>query len=126
MSPKSKIVTLFEVPFENDSDEQVRTVRSLVAVARAVFVIWLGAVKDPLKPTISSLTPWQPERIQYHGLASQNPLLYNIIDTEETRRRNDEERRRLALIVRRIRRSSDEEAQRRALISQDLAKPRQS
>lgn len=94
-----------------------------MAVARAVFVIWLGAVKDPLKPTISSLTPWQPERIQYHGLASQNPLLYNIIDPEETRRRNDEERRRLALIVRRI---SDAEAQRRALISQDLAKPRQS
>jgi hypothetical protein len=73
-----KLVTVLEIPFLDSSDEEIRRIRTLVALARAVFVIWLGAVKPVWKPAIDGLTPWRQQDIPYHGLACHNPLVYDI------------------------------------------------
>ena len=61
LDPRSKFVTLFEIPFKDDSDEEVRRVRALVSLARVVFVIWLGAFSEQPKPVVSELVPWRLE-----------------------------------------------------------------
>jgi len=92
---------LFEVPFSDDSDEEIRRIRSLLALARAVFVMWLGAVDDISKPAIDEFTPWRQQDIMYHGLASHNPLVYDINDPKEMKERAEEEGLRRAMIIRR-------------------------
>ena len=67
LSPKGKFVTLFEIPFKDDSDEEVRRVRRLVTLARAVYAIWLGAFKERSGPVVNELVPWDLEHIRYQG-----------------------------------------------------------
>lgn len=77
LSP-GRLVTYFEVPFRDHSDEEIERIKTLVALARAVFVIWLGAVRESSKLPIKDLVPRGRDKIGYHGLASHNPLIYNI------------------------------------------------
>jgi hypothetical protein len=72
-----KLVKYFEAPFRDDSDEEIERIKTLVALARAIFVIWLGAVREESKYPIKDLVPWGLNNIGYHGLASHNPLSYN-------------------------------------------------
>ena len=69
---------LLEVPFADDSTEEIKRLRTLVALARAVLVIWLGAVKKDSKKAITGLVPWDIEPINYLGLSSHNGLWRNI------------------------------------------------
>ena len=55
-------------------------------------MIWLGALKDPSKAVVGELTPWRQEGIDYHGLASHNPLLYDIKGPEEMREEAEQRR----------------------------------
>jgi hypothetical protein len=82
LSPRGKFITLFEVPFKDGSSQEIRRIRTLVTLARAVFVVWLGAVKESSKPAIKELNPWELECIHYRGLASHNPLAKNIRDPQ--------------------------------------------
>ena len=75
---RGKFVTLLEVPFADDSTEEIKRVRTLVALARAVLVIWLGAVKKESKKAITGLVLWDIETINYLGLSSHNGLWRNI------------------------------------------------
>lgn len=72
---KGKLITLFEMPFKDDSDEEARRVRRLVTLAREVYAIWLGAIKDRSNPVINELVPWGLEHIRYRGLAGLSSLL---------------------------------------------------
>jgi hypothetical protein len=56
---------------------EIERIKTLVALARAIFVIWLGAVREESKYPIKDLVPWGLNNIGYHGLASHNPLSYN-------------------------------------------------
>jgi hypothetical protein len=77
LSP-GRLVTYFEVPFRNESDEEIERIKILVALARAVFVIWLGAVRESSKLPIMDLVPRGLGKIGYYGLVSHNPLIYNV------------------------------------------------
>jgi hypothetical protein len=55
-------------------------------------VIWLGAVKESSKPEIKELIPWDLKSINYHGLASHNPLARDVRDPGEMRRKREEEK----------------------------------
>ncbi|KAL2012465.1 hypothetical protein VTN00DRAFT_5183 [Thermoascus crustaceus] len=80
LSKHGKLVTLLEVPFKDDSHEETLRVRALVRLARAVFAIWLGAVRESSKPLIQKLVPWELEYIRYRGLASCKFLAFNLHD----------------------------------------------
>ena len=75
---RGKFVTLLEVPFADDSTEEIKRVRTQVALARAVLVIWLGAVTKQSRKAITGLVPWDVETINYLGLSSHNGLWRNI------------------------------------------------
>lgn len=77
---RGQFVTLLEVPFADDSAEEIKRVRTLVALAKAVLVIWLGAVGKQSRKAIAGLVPWDIATINYLGLAGHNPLLRNISD----------------------------------------------
>lgn len=70
-----KFITLLEIPFKDDSAEEVERIRRLVTLARGVFVIWLAAAED--RSAIKEVVPWELEGIHYRGLASHN-LTRNI------------------------------------------------
>ncbi len=89
LGPKGQLITLFEVPFRDNSDEEVMRIRSLVTLARAIFAIWLGAVRELANPEIKRLVPWELEGLHYHGLTGYNPLARNISDPEETRKKRE-------------------------------------
>lgn len=73
LSPKRKFITFLEVPFKGGGDEEVGRIRSLAILAKAVFAIWLGAVRESSKPAIKELAPWAVENVRYLGLANHNP-----------------------------------------------------
>jgi hypothetical protein len=52
-----KLVKYFEAPFRDDSDKEIERIKTLVALARAIFVIWLGAVREESKYPIKDLVP---------------------------------------------------------------------
>ncbi|KAK0118601.1 hypothetical protein ONS96_011692 [Cadophora gregata f. sp. sojae] len=87
LSRRGKLLfTLLEVPFENDSAEEIQRIRRLVTLAREVFVIWLAAAKDCSK--VKEAVPWELADIFYHCLAGHN-LTRNIkgVRNEKTERR---------------------------------------
>lgn len=49
LNRRGKFVTLLEVPFADDSTEEIEGVRTLVTLAEAVLVIWLGGVNKQLR-----------------------------------------------------------------------------
>lgn len=67
--------TLLEVPFEDDSAEEIEKTRRLVTLAREVFVIWLEAARDC--SLFEEIIPWEVEDLLYSGLAGHN-LARNI------------------------------------------------
>ena len=75
---RGKFVTLLEIPFADDSVQEITRVRTLVALAKAVLVIWLGAVDKPSRKAITGLVPWDIETISYLGLVAHNGLSRNI------------------------------------------------
>lgn len=77
---RGQFVTLLEVPFADDSTEEIKRVRTLVALAKAVLVIWPGAAKKQSRKAIEGLVPWDIATIDYLGFASHNPFLRNISD----------------------------------------------
>ena len=83
LSPTGKFITLFTIPFKNDSMEEVQRTRTLVTLARAIFVIWLGAVKEDSKLAVEDLVPWGGKDISYHGFASHNPLCRDLPHVNE-------------------------------------------
>ena len=78
LDPRGQFVTLLEVPFADNSNEEIERVRTLVALARAVLVIWLGAVLKESRKAITGIVPWDVESIGYSGLAGPNGLTRNI------------------------------------------------
>ena len=109
LNPRGSFILLFEIPFKDDSDEEVERVRRLVALAKAVFTIWLGAVKKVSRSAIPEFIPWELDDIRYNGLGECNPLLRNIKDPEETREKlqelYDEQTKRLARKAEKLARS---------------------
>lgn len=77
LDPEGVFITLFMVPFRDGPDGDVLNVRAVVILARAVLMIWLGAVDEGLKPVIRDLAPWGLDN-QYAGLAGDNPLAINF------------------------------------------------
>lgn len=61
--------------------------RTLVMLARAILVIWLGAIRENSKPAIQELVPWVLENIGYRGFAGYGSMAKDIIDPAETRQR---------------------------------------
>lgn len=54
---------------QDRSDAKVKKIRALVTLARAVFVIWLGAVKELSNLVIKELVFWEEGNINYRALA---------------------------------------------------------
>ena len=54
---------------QDRSDAEVKKIRALVTLARAVFVIWLGAVKELSNLVIKELVFWEEGNINYRALA---------------------------------------------------------
>ena len=75
---RGQFVTLFEVPFADDSREEVERIRTLVTLAKAVLVIWLGAVEKRSRTAITGLVPWDIETISYLGIGGHNALYRDI------------------------------------------------
>lgn len=75
LSRTGKLITLLEISFKNDSEEEDERIRRFVTLAREVFVIWLAAAKDC--SAIKEIVPWEWGDIRYYGLASHN-LARNI------------------------------------------------
>ena len=73
-----KFVTLLEIPFANDSVEEITRVRTLAALAKVVLAIWLGAVAKGSRKAITGLVPWNIDTISYLGFAGHNSLSFNI------------------------------------------------
>ena len=69
-SPKymKKFVMLFEVPFKDGGNEEVRRISTLVTLAKVVFTIWLGAVRESLQLVIKELVPWELENVTRGGV----------------------------------------------------------
>jgi hypothetical protein len=74
LSPQGKFGTLFTVPFENNYGVHVLDVRALTILTRLILRIWLGAVDGKLKSKTKHPVPWELRKIQYIGLATDNPL----------------------------------------------------
>ena len=72
LSPTGKFITLFETPFRGESDEEIKSARALVTLAKAVFKIWLGAFCEPTRPEITLMIPWEARAIRYHSLSGHN------------------------------------------------------
>jgi hypothetical protein len=87
LSP-GRLVTYFAVPFRDDSDEEIERIKTLVTLARAVFVIWLGAVRESSKLPIKDIAHSGLDKIDYHGLASHKPLIYIIKNNGRRTRRS--------------------------------------
>ena len=90
LDTRGQFVTLFEIPFKDDSYEEISRVRHLVTLAKTVFVVWLGAVKDHSKPAITELVPWGLENIRYHGLSGYRAVMQDIHDSVTTREKTEE------------------------------------
>ena len=86
LSPKRQFGELFVVPFKNSLEGGVLEVRALSILARLLLMIWLGAVGGELKSRTKHLVPWKPGKIQYIGLATDNPLLTDINKSDEPKR----------------------------------------
>jgi hypothetical protein len=71
---EKNFVVLFRVPFDVD----VHDARVIATLARLVYMIWLGAVDEELKPKIKYLVPWLLEDVKYRGLAKDDPLARNL------------------------------------------------
>ena len=78
LDPRGQLVTLLEAPFADNTNEEIERVRTLVVLARAVLVIWLGAVWKESRKAITGIVPWDIESISYSGLAGHNGLFRNI------------------------------------------------
>jgi len=74
LSPTGKFITLFETPFRDDRDEEIKRVSALVTLAKAVFTIWIGAFREPTRPEIAEMIPWEARAIRYHGLSGHSPF----------------------------------------------------
>jgi hypothetical protein len=77
---------LFTVLFENSFEGDVLDVRALSILTRLLLMIWLGAVGGELKSKTKDLVPWKLGKIQYIGLATDNPLLTDINKSDEPKR----------------------------------------
>ena len=86
LSPKGQFGTLFTVPFENSFEGDVLDVRAFSILTRLLLMIWLGAVGGELKSKTKDLVPWKLGKIQYIGLATDNPLLTDINKSDEPKR----------------------------------------
>jgi hypothetical protein len=89
LSPKGRFGTLCTVPFVNNSDGDVLDVRALSILMRLLLMIWLGAVGGQLKSKTKDLVPWKLGKVQYIGLATDNPLATDI-DKSDERNSNSE------------------------------------
>lgn len=85
-SRRGKLVTLLEVPFKDKSLQETMRVRALVRLARAVFIIWLGAVREAAKPAIKQLVPWELECIRYQGFASHMFFAFDFYEARGRRK----------------------------------------
>ena len=86
LSPKGQFGTLFTVPFKNSFGGHVLDVRALSILTRLLLMIWLGAVSGELKSKTKALIPWELGKIQYIGLATDNPLLTDINKSDKPKR----------------------------------------
>lgn len=88
LSPKGQFGTLFTVPFENSLGGDVLDVRALSILTRLLLMIWLGAVDGELRAKTKDLVPsdWKLGKIQYVGLATDNPLLTDINKSDKSKR----------------------------------------
>lgn len=78
LDSKGEFKRLFRVSLKNGPDADVMDVRELVVLARLVLMIWLGAVNGRLKAKSQDLVPWRLEKIEYMGLATDNPLMARL------------------------------------------------
>jgi hypothetical protein len=74
LDPNGEFKELFRIPFKNEFARDVMEVRALVILTRLVFMIWLGAVDEKLIPKVKDLVAWSLGKIEYVGLAGDNPL----------------------------------------------------
>jgi hypothetical protein len=107
LSSKGQFGTLFTVSFENNFDGDVLDVRALSILTRLLLMIWLGAVDGELKSKTKDLVPWKLGKIQYIGLATDNPLATDI--NKSSARKKSGERR----VQRRVKRKSEKKSLKR-------------
>ena len=94
LNMKGTFITLSRVPFKGDCDAEIRRVRRVVVIARAVFRIWLGVVADDANEEFTESTPWNLKDIMYHGFTRCNCFSKNIVDPEESRKKREKREKR--------------------------------
>ena len=79
---KGTPVTLLDIPVGEDTHEEHLEHTALLAVAKAVFATWLGAIVKGLKPRAEGMGPWRGDDIRYQGLQAPDLLTTDSKDME--------------------------------------------
>jgi hypothetical protein len=107
LSLKGQFGTLFIIPFKNSLEGDILDVKALLILTRLLLMIWLGGISGELKSRIKHLVPWKLGKIQYIGLAIDNPLFTDINKSDEPKRSG---KGRVARVKRRDKRKSEKKS----------------